>query len=245
MEERIDLKKFLAIIKKRFLIVCLTAAVMLSLTVLMTVYIMKPTYEAKEFILVGKLQKSDGEYIDSQNINRLLASSIDFIKSPIVLNTVAEKYSLGDEDKLEEKIIVQNSKDSQIINIIVRDSDAEFAKDLAGFTAQTSVQKMNEIFKVNDFKVMRNGETHTSTISNPILNIAIGLFVGLFAGIALAMIREYFDDTVKSAEEIEELTGLPVIGQVNLKARMTKRKPASKQKQLRKTEIPARGDASV
>ena len=44
---------------------------------------------------------------------------------------------------------------------------------------------------------------------------------------------------------IEELTGLPVIGQVNLKAKKTGRKPAGKQKQLHKTEIPARGDARV
>jgi capsular polysaccharide biosynthesis protein len=237
MDERIDLRKFLKIIKKRMMIIILTAISLLGLTALMTIYVIQPTYEAKEYILVGKLQKQNGEYGDTQDINRLLASSIDFIKSPIVLNTVAEEFNLKDEDKLEEKIIVQNSKDSQIINIVVRDSSDEFAKDLAGFTARTSVQKMNDVFKVNDIQVLRDGETPVERINNPILNMAIGLFLGVFFGIALAMVREYFDDSVKDIGEIEQLLGLPVIGQVHLKTKQ--------QKKYGENKIRGRGDISV
>ncbi|TDL77892.1 YveK family protein [Peribacillus frigoritolerans] len=246
MDERIDLKKFLKIIRKRMMIIVLTAISLLGLTALMTIYVIKPTYEATEYILVGKLQKVDGEYSDTQDINRLLASSIDFIKSPIVLNTVAEEFNLSDEDKLEEKIIVQNSKDSQIINIVVRDSDDEFAKDLAGFTASTSVQKMNDVFKVNDIKVLRDGETQVVRISNPILNLAIGLFLGVFFGIALAMVREYFDDSVKGVDEIEQSLGLPVIGQVHLKAKQHMKFTYKKQqKKQGENKIHGRGDVSV
>jgi capsular polysaccharide biosynthesis protein len=246
MEERIDLKKFLKIIRKRMMIIILTAISLLGLTAIMTIYVIKPTYEATEYVLVGKLQKVDGEYRDTQDINRLLASSIDFIKSPIVLNTVAEEFNLNDEDKLEEKIIVQNSKDSQIITIVVRDSNGEFAKDLVSFTARTSAQKMNDVFKVNDIQVLRDGETPVERINNPILNLAIGLFLGVFFGIALAMVREYFDDSVKDMDDIEQSLGLPVIGQINLKAKQHMKFTYKKQqKKHGENKMRGRGDISV
>jgi polysaccharide biosynthesis transport protein len=43
-------------------------------------------------------------------------------------------------------------------------------------------------------------------------NLAIGLLFGLFLGIALAFLRDYFDDSVKSKEMAEQVTGLPVLG---------------------------------
>lgn len=44
------------------------------------------------------------------------------------------------------------------------------------------------------------------------LNIAIGLVVGLFLGSALAFVRDYFDDSVKTKEIIQQVTGVPTLG---------------------------------
>ena len=43
-------------------------------------------------------------------------------------------------------------------------------------------------------------------------NIMLGFLVGLVGGIGLAIFREYLDNTVKSPDDIEDLTGLPVVG---------------------------------
>lgn len=43
-------------------------------------------------------------------------------------------------------------------------------------------------------------------------NLAIGLVFGLFLGIALAFIRDYFDDSLKSKEMAEQVTGVPTLG---------------------------------
>lgn len=42
--------------------------------------------------------------------------------------------------------------------------------------------------------------------------IAIGFAFSLLAGIALAFVRENFDDTINSIEDVRELTGLPCLG---------------------------------
>jgi capsular exopolysaccharide synthesis family protein len=44
------------------------------------------------------------------------------------------------------------------------------------------------------------------------LNIAIGLVVGLFVGSALAFVRDYFDDSVKTKEMAERVTGVTTLG---------------------------------
>src|SRR4029453_12060606 len=44
------------------------------------------------------------------------------------------------------------------------------------------------------------------------LNLAIGLVFGLFLGAALAFVRDYFDDSVKSKEMVEKVTGGTTLG---------------------------------
>jgi capsular exopolysaccharide synthesis family protein len=44
------------------------------------------------------------------------------------------------------------------------------------------------------------------------LNMAVGLVFGLFLGAALAFVRDYFDDSVKSKEVVDRVTGVPTLG---------------------------------
>lgn len=46
------------------------------------------------------------------------------------------------------------------------------------------------------------------------INLLLGIIVGLFGGFGLAFFIEYLDNTVKSAEEVENKTDLPVLGSI-------------------------------
>lgn len=46
------------------------------------------------------------------------------------------------------------------------------------------------------------------------LNVAIAAVLGLFVGVGLAFAIEFMDTTVKTAEEVEQLLELPVLGQI-------------------------------
>ena len=45
-------------------------------------------------------------------------------------------------------------------------------------------------------------------------NLLLALFLGLFGGLGLALVMEYLDNTVKSAEDVERYSGLPTLGVV-------------------------------
>lgn len=231
MNEHIDLKTFFRIIKKRWLTIIFTVICLFLLTSGLSIYVIKPTYEATENILIGKLTKKDGQYGDSQELNMPLASTIDLIKSPVVLNSVKEQFNLGDDD-LDKKLAVQNNRDSQIVNVVVRGHDREKTKEIANTIAKTTVNKMNAQFDVQDIKLLSDNETDPSikVVGSLSLNIAIGLVIGLFLGVGLAMWREYWDESIKNINEVEMTLGLPVLGQVNLKKgkRMYKDKSGNK-----------------
>ena len=60
----------------------------------------------------------------------------------------------------------------------------------------------------------------------PKINVLLGLLSGLILGLALAFLREAMDQKIKSTEDLERLTGLPVLGMI---PRVTK---SSMRKQL-------------
>jgi len=48
----------------------------------------------------------------------------------------------------------------------------------------------------------------------PKLNVVLGLFSGLLLGLALAFLREALDQRIKSAEDLQRISGLPVLGAI-------------------------------
>ena len=48
----------------------------------------------------------------------------------------------------------------------------------------------------------------------PKINILLGLFSGLLLGLGFAFLREALDQSIKSPEDLERMTGLPVLGEV-------------------------------
>lgn len=45
-------------------------------------------------------------------------------------------------------------------------------------------------------------------------NIAFGLLLGLLLGMGIAFLREFIDDSIKTSDNLESLTGLPVLSQI-------------------------------
>jgi capsular polysaccharide biosynthesis protein len=225
MDERTDLKRFFGIINRRKLTVIITLFFFLVLTACVSFFLMKPTYEATENIVVGKFKKEEGYYGETQEVYMLLASTKDFIKSPTVLNSVQKELNFKDK-KLEEKIVVQNNKDSQIISVIVRDHDPEKTQLIAETIVKTTVDKMKALFEISDLKVLSTseGSAELERVGSTSLNLAIGGLIGLFMGIGLAMLREYLDDSIKNINDIEVVLGLQVLGGINLKKDMKKKK---------------------
>jgi capsular exopolysaccharide synthesis family protein len=65
----------------------------------------------------------------------------------------------------------------------------------------------------NNISIVDRAETPGGPYKpNPRRNLMIAIFLGLAGGIGLAFLFEHLDDTIKGADELEQLFGLPVLG---------------------------------
>jgi capsular polysaccharide biosynthesis protein len=215
MREQMDIKEFFRIFKRRVATILITTLCISLLSGAAIFFLLKPTYEAKEYILIGNFSHDGEVYTDTQTINRLIASTVDFITSPIVLENVQDHFHLSREE-LEDRITVKNKADSQIISIVIRDTDLERSGELAHILAATSVEKMKSSLEMEDITMLnkKEGSNKPEKVGNPIVNLMIGTMVGLFCGIGLALLKDHWDDSVQSIVQIEEELGLPVLGVV-------------------------------
>ncbi|KIL77234.1 YveK family protein [Bacillus badius] len=220
MQRDMTIKDFLQLMRKRALLVSMTAMLAVIITAVANLYIMKPMYEASEYLLIGNLQHTNMEasYEETQKIPQMLASSVDFIKSPIVLDAVEEKLDLK-ASSLKEKLFIENNKDSQIITITIKAQDQKLAKKIAKTTAMISIEKMNALLKFNQVKILEkhNGINEKNNMGAVLV---IALMAGIGFGIALAVICEQLDDSIKREHVAEELLGAAVLGTFNRKAEL-------------------------
>ncbi len=99
-------------------------------------------------------------------------------------------------------------------NILRRDADAN--KTLyEGLLTKMKEAGISEGLKSSNIRIV-DPATIPSSPSRPAKtrNIALSFLVGLIGGIGIALLREYLDNTVKSPDDVESLSGLPSLAVV-------------------------------
>ena len=99
-------------------------------------------------------------------------------------------------------------------NILKREADTN--KDLY----KSLLQRMKEIgvsaaMNPSNIEILDRAEVPSSPYNpNARRNLLISIVIGLFLGMALAFFFEYLDNTIKTPEDVEQLTRLPSFGMV-------------------------------
>jgi len=228
MNEKVEIKDLVLILKKRFLIIILIAICTAGFIIASTLFLMKPAYQYSTQVLAGSLSMDSKETsINKVQENRQLALSyMDAIKSPQIMMGVKKELKLTRSNyELLKQVSVTNRDSSQIITISVKDSNPELAKAIALSVANQSITKFKDFANVNQITILIDPnviEESELLFPKPKFVIAISIVLGFFTGIALALIREHFDDTTFSDRELDRL-GLPLLGRVNLNTHRNKK----------------------
>jgi capsular exopolysaccharide synthesis family protein len=72
----------------------------------------------------------------------------------------------------------------------------------------------------NPVEIIDTAEPNRRPVSpNLFMNVLLSIFIGLGAGVGLAYFIEYLDTSIKTADDVERILGLPVLGQIPQKVR--------------------------
>lgn len=224
MEKELDLLHCWEVLKKRWVMIMVLPIIAALISGIVSLYVLKPVYEASTTLIVG-MKVSDatsqqaGQLLDYNVLmaNQQLAKTYGTIaKSRTVEENVIMELNLFlTPEQLDLKVSVNPIKNTEILEIVVKDNDPELASDIANMTALKFSDAVVQIKKIDSVSIVDKAVAPLSPIKpNKFLNILTALVAGFMVSIGLAFLVEFLDKTVKSSKDIEDILGLPVLGMI-------------------------------
>lgn len=174
-----------------------------------------PEYTSNTTILLN--QANENMSISTSDVslnNSLVTTYSEIIKSKRVLRQVIDLLALNDSfENLSSKVKVSAVTGTSIIKISVTDEDPEQTTIIANTIASVFIKEIVNIYHIENISIIDEAEMPEHSSSASIVKIvAISTFIGLVLTLGITFIVFYFDKTIKNEEEIERVTGIPVIG---------------------------------
>lgn len=218
--EEISLKEVLFILKKRIKLILSLFLIAVLLSSIISIFVLDKEYQANTTLMVGRPK----DYVSDANIQynelllnqKLVSTYGELIKTRAVAEEVINNLNLDlSYEQYKEKVNVSLVKDTELIQIIVKDNDPSVARIITDETANVFMDKVQEIMKVDNVHVIDKAEIPTQPVSpNVILNIAVAAVLGLMIGVFLSFLLEFLDNTIKTPEDVEKYLNLPVLGSI-------------------------------
>lgn len=180
---------------------------------------MTPIYEATATLLV--VQRQDEGVIqlnDLQASERLAATFSQLIGLDPVLEEASAALPFPITTKeIEERLTVSNPRATQLLRVNVEHPDPERARDIANLVSEVFIAQNDSEFgsRPGAVTVVERAKIPESPVSpRTVLNVALGVMASLMVAIGVIALFEYLDDTVKTADDVAEVTGLSTLGLV-------------------------------
>lgn len=223
-----DLRDAVRILRRRWL--SIVAVVVLALAVAAGLsYLQTPQYESDAQLFVSSASSSTNRDNGATYLNGLAATQKAPSYAELVTQSELTKAVVDDlrldmtPAELASRLSATASTDSALIRISARDADAATAQRICSATAAELRSTIAEIetpprsrTPLLQATVTDSASLPTSPVSpNVPLNLAVAMLLGLLLGLALAILRERTDTSVRSHAEIEEVLEASVLGSVN------------------------------
>lgn len=213
----LPVKDLLLVLWRRLWVIALVVLLLTALAVGASL-LLPPTYEASVKILVGQEQGITDTPNDVAGLQQLTETMAQAVASRPVAATAIEQLDLKitPESFLEDKLDASPIGDTQFVEVTYTDSDPERAKEVANAVGEVFSERISEFSSGNNAvtaTVWERAVTPENPSSpNPVRNGLLAMMLGLVLGIGLAFLLEYLDDSWRSPEEAEQISGVPTYG---------------------------------
>jgi len=225
MEEgmELDLKELIYILRRRWFIIAAIVSVVTIAAGLLSIYVLKPTYEASTKIIVnGSNERAGLSQLDLNSLNldlRLIETYKEIIKTGAIMGLVAEQHpEFGlSANQLIQIVQIRTVNNSQVMTLTVEHEDHAKAVDIVNAVSETFQREIPSIMTVDNVSILDRAEHRTdpSPVSPNIpLNIAIAFVLAFMLAVGLIFLLEYLDDTIKSEQDVKQILELPVLAEI-------------------------------
>ncbi|BCI51703.1 chromosome partitioning protein [Mycolicibacterium litorale] len=214
------------LLRSRWITICVTIVVSTFGAVVVTL-LTTPLYQASTRLFVSTSAGSSVSEIYQGNrfSQERVISYAELLMGDALAQRTIDKLQLDMRpDELRENVTASAKRDTVLINVKVLDESPVRARDVANTLSDEFVLLVRELETPEngvspDARVVveqRASIPNHPVVPEPARNIAIGLAAGVLLGIALAVLRDRLDNTVKDRDALEELTGTGLVGTIPL-----------------------------
>lgn len=217
--EELDLKSLIQMLLNRWWILVVSVLVFTLTAGIISFFILDPIYQANTTLYIVKKVEKEGDlaYNDLLISTQLVKDYRELAKSKLVANKVISELGLTNitAEQLSNKLNVSLKNETRVIQITVEDKDPVLASTLANKAAEVFREKVVEIMQVENVQVIDVAEIPAKPVKpNKQMNMAIAFVIGLMIGAGIIFMIEYFDNTIKTSEDVKKYTDLPVLGTI-------------------------------
>jgi|LSQX01.1.fsa_nt_gb capsular polysaccharide biosynthesis protein len=217
-----ELKEYLLIIKKRLWVIVLFAVIAGIISYVINYYYLEDFYQANTTLYISRSAVEAGAnltYTDLMIGSQLIRDFQEVVTSREVIGEAASRLNIPDLTPavISNMISANVVNDTRVLKIISQSIDPELASMVANSVSESFREKAVKIMNVESIGVIDEAIPPSAPFKpNRKLNIIIAVFLGIMAGVGLVFLIDYFDNTVKTAEDVEKHLGIPVIGTIPL-----------------------------
>jgi capsular polysaccharide biosynthesis protein len=210
------LRSLLQAVRRRLLVIVLVAISFVGTAVLWSL-LQDPTYESSVLVLVGQGSGFSKDPVYAQSLQDLTPTMARAVDTLPVAREVAERTDPRmSSGEVLAGLSAQPSPETQFIEISFSSSDPEVARKVANAVGEVFSEQIADTGNGSiTANVWEAAETPTTPVSpRPTYNAFAALVLGVFVGLGLAFLLEYLDDSWRSSEEAERISGVPNLAMV-------------------------------
>ncbi|MBF4993013.1 hypothetical protein ITX31_02660 [Arthrobacter gandavensis] len=239
-----ELSEYLLLFRRRLLLILFIVFLAVDAAILVS-WISPKSYEARADLFVKAQSTSSSSYEDSQFTLQRVKNYPDLVRSPQVLEPVAEKLGNGmTVSGLAQRVSAENPKDTVYVRVTASAASGEEASTTANLVAKSLADQI---------RLLENDEDSRAAVVDPqitvpadppphpaspdiVTNLLLGALGGLFLGLIAAVVTDRRGAALHSAEDVVTASGVELIGRMPVLGRSSRfplRKQAGADTELR------------
>lgn len=214
----IDLKRLFNAVWHRFWVILVVGVLCAAIAFVGTYYLIKPKYQSSVKFYVNNSSITD--ILSSSGISAsrdLVDTYIEILMSRDTLEDVSEQAGVEyTYSQIKPMITAAAVNDTEIFEVIVTSTDKEEAKAIADAVEIVLSKRIETVTKADDMVRIVEHPVVAGYPSSPsyLKNTVLGLLVGLVLMIGFVVLREIFDVTIRTEEDIQRSCKHPLLAKV-------------------------------
>lgn len=218
--EEIDLKELIRVFWEKKTTIILLMAIFMVLGFIYSSFLVVPKYTSStKLVLAQSNSGSDTSSITTTDItlnSKLISTYAGILESSKVVRQVISNLGIEDsEESIKNNVSVTSETGTDIIKITVSNTEPKKAADIANEMAVVFTEEVKRLYGMDNVKTLDSAEVSDEP-SNIHLSKTMIIFgaIGFIIASACIFIVYMLDNSVKTSEDVERATQIPVLASI-------------------------------